>query len=103
MSSVIGSPVYPSRDLLYASITVDEYIELSTARTITFGVDPNSTVEQVLQKVSKKGSVYLQDEIKNFGLFYSSSTSKQDKAKKLDDDLVLSTLGFKKGVCCIFN
>lgn len=86
-----SSPSLPyGKDQILASITVEDYKVLSTARTLTLPFDPTSTIEQALQKISRKGNVHLQNDIKMFGLYMSK--------KALDPNDTFQGLGCKLGV-----
>jgi hypothetical protein len=89
-----NSPVAYSKDLYWASITVEDYSTLSTARTLTLGFGANATIEEALQKISRRGNVHLQNDIKMFGLYSSK--------KLLDPNETFQSLGFKLGVHASF-
>ncbi len=87
----MGSPQVYSKDSIWMSVTVDDYKNLSTARTLTLGgFNLASTIDQALQKISKKGNVSLENDIEMYGLYSAK--------KLLTPTDTFQSLGFKLGV-----
>jgi hypothetical protein len=71
---------------IFVTVTIQEYVQLQTARTISFKVDHTTTVEDAMTYLSKK--TFLHENIKDFGLFLP-------KGKKLDPGKQFSALKSK--------